>query len=207
MEGIIKILIVEDQVMLRDSLAKIIGGQKDMRIAGLTGNSGDALELCRKRSVDLVLMDVLTENESSGITACAEIRERLPDTKVIIMTALPEITFIEAAKKAGAQSFVYKNIKSDDLLFAIRNTMAGYSMYPGHEPSGLPFNPSFTEKEIAVIRLVCQGKSRKEIAATAAMSESSVKAIIGDILDKTGFDSIMKFAVYAVANGFIAPNL
>lgn len=64
----------------------------------------------------------------------------------------------------------------------------------------------FSDKELAIIRLVCQGKNRKEIAAALSMSEGSIKAVITRILDKTGFDSIMKFAVYAVGNGFIVPD-
>ncbi|MDR3338133.1 MAG: response regulator transcription factor [Treponema sp.] len=206
MAEIIKILIVEDQVILRESMENFLNSQKDMRVAGVTGSAGKAPELCKELLPDLVLMDVLTEDECSGFAATVQIRQELPDIKIVMITALPEITFIAAAKKAGAHSFVYKNMDSEYLLFAIRSTMKGQGVYPG-PPANRPFKVTFTDTEIAVIRLICQGKTHTEITGILAMSDSSIRRIITDILNKTGFDSIMKFAVYAVANGFIVPNI
>ena len=201
----IKILIVEDMTLLRDSLTNIINGEKDMQVAGVTADANEALELCRKLAPDLALMDVVTQNSASGIAAAAEIRRELPDVKVVIMTALPEITFMDAARKAGAHSFVYKDSDSRHLLYVIRSTVNGKGIYPG--PGDEAINRArFSETEIAVIRLVCQGKNRNEIASALSMSEGSVKSTISGILDKTGFDSIMKFSVYAVAHGFIVPG-
>ncbi|MCL2029249.1 MAG: response regulator transcription factor [Deltaproteobacteria bacterium] len=201
----IKILIVEDQTLLRDALAKVISGQEEMQVAGFTANADEALDLCRKIAPDLALIDVVTQNKANGIAAAAGIRRELPDIKIVIMTALPEITFIDAARKAGAHSFVYKDSDSRHLLYVIRSTMEGQGIYPGPGDEVLA-KARFTDTEIAIIRLVCQGKSRNEIAQTLAMSEGSVKAAITGILNKTGFDSIMKFSVYAVAHGFIVPN-
>ena len=198
----IKILIVEDQTMLRDSLEYVIGGQSDMEVAGVTDDASKAPELCRKLMPDLVLMDVITENDANGITFAAQIRQELPDIKIVIMTALPEITFIEEARKARAHSYIYKNAGNDHLFYVIRSTMKGIGIYPGPEDKQ-PFAAQFTEKEIAVIRLVCRGKSRNEIVRELGLSESTIKPIITSILDKTGFDSISKFAIYAVSRGLI----
>jgi DNA-binding NarL/FixJ family response regulator len=203
----IKILIVEDQVIMRDSLANLINGQVDMRVVGSTGNAAEALKLFQSTLPDLVLMDVCTENNENGIAAAADIRSQYPNTKVIIMTGMPEITYLENSKKAGADSFLYKNVKSDTFLATIRSTMDGYGTFPRESPSMLPGNLTFTETEISVLRLVCETKSRKEIARELAMSEGSVKAVITDILNKTGYDSILRFAVYAVSKGYIKPNL
>ncbi len=201
----IKVLIAEDQTLLRDSLERLIDGQEDMRVVGSTANADEAFELCRKIAPDLVLMDVVTGNTANGIVAAARIRQRLPDIKTVIMTALPEITFLDTAKKAGVHSFVYKNADSKHLLYVIRSTMKGLGIYPGPADNS-SLKIQFSNTEIAIIRLVCQGKGRKEIAQATSMSEGSVKAIITGILNKTGFDSIMKFAVYAVANGFVVPS-
>jgi len=118
------------------------------------------------------------------------------------MTALPEITFAEEARKAGAHSFIDKNMGNDHLFHVIRNTMKGYSIYSSPQ-NHLPLNARFTEKEIAVIRLVCQGMARDEMAKNLSVSESMIKQHITSILDKTGFDSISKFAIYAVGEGLI----
>lgn len=204
---LIKILIVEDQVIMRDSLANLINGQEDMCVVGSIGSAAGALKICKKTSPDLVLMDVCTDNNENGIAAAAEIRTQYPEMKIIIMTGMPEITYMESSKKAGVDSFLYKNVKSDTMLAAIRSTMDGYGTFPRETSSVLPGNLSFTDTEIAILRLVCEAKNRKEIAKELAMSEGSVKAIITAILNKTGYDSIMKFAVYAVAKGYINPNL
>jgi DNA-binding NarL/FixJ family response regulator len=197
---------VEDQVILRDSLARLLSAQADMQVVAETGNAGEAAALCKQTSPNLALMDVVTEGASTGIAVAGELRKSFPDLKIVIMTGMPEITFIDSAKKAGVDSFVYKNVKSDTLLSAIRATMDGYSIFPANEPTGLPGNLRFNEKEITVLRLVCEAKSRQEIAAELLMSEGSVKAIITSILNKTGYDSIMKFAIYAMAHGYILPN-
>jgi len=201
-----KILIVEDQTMLRDSLEHVIGVQNDMEVAGSTDDAANAPELCRQLKPDLVLMDVVTKNNSSGITYTAQIRKEFPDIKIVIMTALPEITFAEEARKAGAHSFIDKDLGNDHLFHVIRNTMKGYSIYSS--PSDrMPFAARFSEKEVAVIRLVCQGMARDEMAKNLGVSESMIKQHITSILDKTGFDSISRFAIYAVSEGLIVPEL
>jgi DNA-binding NarL/FixJ family response regulator len=188
--------------MLRESLEYVINGQEDMKVIGSTDDASEALGLCRKLKPDLVLMDVVTKNDSSGIVYTAAILKELPDTKIVIMTAFPVITFSEEARKAGAHSFTGKEMGNDHLLYVIRKTMEGHSIY-STSAARMSFNSKFTEKELAVIRLVCKRHSRKEIASNMGTSESSVKQYITSILDKTGFDSISKFAIYAIGEGLI----
>ena len=207
----IKILIVEDQTMLRQSLEKVLNGQADMEVIGGTDDAAKALDLCKKLKPDLVLMDVVTKKNSNGIPASgirytAEIREKLPDIKIVIMTGLPEITFANEAKKAGAHSFVYKETENEHLLYVIRNTMKGMNIYTDSADQK-PFASRFTDREIEVIRLVCQGMTRDEMARELHVSEATIGRYITSILDKTGFDNIMKFAVYAVGQGFVAPEI
>jgi DNA-binding NarL/FixJ family response regulator len=200
-----KILIVEDHVMLRELLEKLINAQEDMEMAGMTDDAALALDLCRKIKPDLILMDVVTKNNSNGIKYTAEIRKAMPEIKVVIITALPDITFVNEAKKAGAQSFMDKDMGSEHLLYVMRKTLEGYSIYSIHADRS-NFASQFTEKEIDVIRLVCQGKTRKEVALGMRMSEVRLKPIITSILDKSGFDNIMKFAIYAAGKGLIVPD-
>jgi len=200
----IKVLIVEDQTLLRESLEYLIDGQDDMEVAGTTDDAANAPKLCGELKPNLVLMDVVTKNNSSGIEYTAQIRAKFPEIKIVIMTALPEITFVDAARKAGAHSFMDKEMGNEHLLYVIRNTINGYSIYSVRSERP-PFAGKFTEREIAVIRLVCQGKSRSEVAKEIGLSEVRLKPIITSILDKSGFDNIMKFAVYAVGEGLIVP--
>jgi DNA-binding NarL/FixJ family response regulator len=199
-----KILIVEDHRMLRESLEKLINEQKDMEVSGSTDDAANSLDLCRKLKPHLVLMDVVTKNDNSGILFTSKLLKEFPALKVVIMTAYPEITFAEEARKAGAHSFFYKEMGNDNLLNVIRNTMKGFSIYS--TPSNLmPFSFQFTEIEIAIIRLVCQGVDRSEIEEKLGISGAMLRKHITAILDKTGFESISKFGMYAVSKGLILP--
>jgi DNA-binding NarL/FixJ family response regulator len=118
------------------------------------------------------------------------------------MTSLPEITFIDRARKAGAHSYIYKNSGYQHLFYVIRSTMEGGGIYPG-PVDNTHFVAKFTEEEIAVIRLICQGLSRDVVADELKISEKKLKSTITSILDKTGFDSITKFAIYALGRQLI----
>jgi DNA-binding NarL/FixJ family response regulator len=195
---------VEDQALLLDTLRDVIDFQPDMEVIGTADDASLAPEMCRRLKPDLVLMDVMTKNDSNGIDFAAQIRKEMPEIKIVIMTGLPEITFADKARKAGVHSFMNKDSGKNYLLFVIRNTMQGNGIYPGQSDSK-PFAGQFTERELAVLRLICQGKSRNEVVDELEMSESLVKKIITTILDKTCFTSIGKFAVYAVSKGLIVP--
>ena len=199
----IKVLIVEDQAMLKDSLEYILNNQDDIAVAGVTDDASNAPQLCRELKPDLVLMDVITK-DANGIVFAAKIRKEMPQIKIVIMTAFPEITFVDEARKAGAHSFIYKSSGKEHLLYVIRSTMRGIGYYPG--PTDKP--PSvdqLTEREIGIVRLIHQGASRSEMLKKLDVSEMTLKKEINSILNKTGFDSIMEFAVYAAVNNLILP--
>ena len=123
------------------------------------------------------------------------------------MTGLPEITFVERAREAGVDSFVYKNVGTSELLGIIRSTMEGYSTFPLAKRSIIPDGVELTPVEIDILRLVCESKTRKEIAQELYLSEGTVKRHISEILAKTGYDNILRLAVHAVSNGLIVPGM
>jgi len=202
----VKILIVEDQTMLRSSLEYLINGQDDMQVVGTAEDAADAPALCRKLKPDMVLMDVVTKNNSNGIVYTAQIRKEFPDIKIVVMTGLSDITFVEEAKKSGAHGFIDKNMTNEHLFYVIRNTMNGMNIFSDHTDRQ-HFASQFSQKEIDVICMVCQGMARDEIAKKLDVSEAMIKKHITSILDKTGFDSILRFALYAVGQGLIVPDI
>jgi len=202
----VKILIVEDQTMLKDSLEYRINGQDDMKVVGTAEDAADAPELCRTLKPDMVLMDVVTKNNSNGIVYTAQIRKEFPDIKIVIMTGLSDITFAEEAKKSGAHGFINKSMSNEHMFYVIRSVMNGMSIFSG-SADRQSFAAQFTEKEIDVICMVCQGLARDEIAKRLDVSEAMIKKHITSILDKTGFDSILRFALYAVGQGLIVPDV
>lgn len=202
----IRIVLVEDQVMLRESLAIAIDAQEDMQIVATLASAAEALDAAKANNPDLMLMDVCTEDDASGIAAAALIKREMPDVRVVVMTGIPEITFIEQAHAARADSFVYKNVSTAELLSIIRSTMEGYSTFPAAQLGDAKLE-ELDDEEIQILRLVCENKSRREIANELFLSEGTVKRRISGILAKTGYDSIMKLAVHAVSDGYIVPKL
>lgn len=202
----IRIVLVEDQAMLRDSLACTINAQQDMEVVASLANAADALEATRRSGATCALLDVCTENDSSGIVAARLIKDQLPGVQVVV-TGLPEITFVERAREAGVDSFVYKNVGTDELLAIIRSTMEGYSTFPLSKQRIIPDGVELTPVEIDILRLVCESKTRREIAAELYLSEGTVKRHISEILAKTGYDNILRLAVHAVSNGLIVPGM
>ena len=194
----IRILIVEDQAILRESLARSVGDQPDMTVVAAIADASDALNVALKERPDMILMDVCTEYDSNGIVAAARIKEQLPECRVIIMTGMPEITFVDQ---------VYKNVGIDELFAVMRSTLAGYCTFPKPPESIFSGTAALDDVELSILRLACEGKSRREIAAELFMSEGTIKRRISEILNKTGYDNIMRLAVHAVTEGSIVPNM
>ena len=190
----IRVLIVEDQAILRESLARSVGDQPDMTVVAAIADASEALGVALKERPDMILMDVCTEHDSNGIVAAAHIKEQLPECRVIIMTGMPE-------------SFVYKNVGIDELFAVMRSTLAGYCTFPKPPESIFSGTAALDDVELSILRLACEGKSRREIAAELFMSEGTIKRRISEILNKTGYDNIMRLAVRAVTEGSIVPNM
>ena len=134
----IDMVIAEDQAMLRDSLACAIDMQDDMHVVAAIADAADALSAVEKHHANLALLDVCTENDSSGIVAAAAIKEAHPDVRVVIMTGMPEITFVEQARAAGVDSFVYKNVGTAELIAVIRSTMEAIPRSLAPNPTRFP---------------------------------------------------------------------
>lgn len=122
------------------------------------------------------------------------------------MTGMPEITFVDQAREAGVDSFVYKNVGIDELFAVMRSTLAGYCTFPAAREHFFGYSSPRRCRAID-LRLACEGKSRREIAAELFMSEGTIKRRISEILSKTGYDNIMRLAVHAVTEGSIVPNM
>ncbi len=202
-----RIVIVEDQTILRESLAHAIDSQADMNVVGKLADAALAPDAAIRLKADLVLMDVCTENDSSGIAATRKIKQERPEIKVIVMTGMPEVTFIDQSKEAEADGFVYKNIGTDDLMGIIRSTMDGYSTFPRHASGMFSGASALTDIEMEILRLVCKTKTRKEIASALYLSEGTLKRHISEILAKTGYDNILRLAIHAVASGAVVPTI
>ena len=97
-----RLLIVEDEVILRDSLAKSLGKERDVEAVFTLADAFDVVDVVAAKDIDIILMDVCTENDSSGLVAAQKVKEAYPDVRIVIMTGMPEITFVDQAREAGS---------------------------------------------------------------------------------------------------------
>lgn len=124
-----RITIVEDQTILLDSLAGAIDAEDDFTVVDRLTDAAAIHASVRIHPVEMVLMDVVTEN-SSGLKESAILKRNHPHLKVVVFTAMPDASFVQEAQDAGVDSFVYKNISTPDLLALLRSTMQGESSFP-----------------------------------------------------------------------------
>ena len=206
----VKVMIVEDQPMVRLAMEQYLASGKCYQTVASISNAAMAEALCRKCGADLILMDICTEEDESGLAAAKKIKKALPWVKIVMITSMVEFGFLEKAKEAGADSFWYKDATPEELLAVMDRTMEGESVYPDTTPEvmvGTAKSCEFTRAEIEVLRLVVEGKSYKRIAENLEISHETVKWHISNMLRKTNFDSKTKLAVAVtqknlIINGF-----
>ena len=199
-----KILIVDDDAAVLSLLNKVI------RSNGLDATCAEsaetALDLLSANTYDLILMDVCTAMNVSGLEVAEKIKSRFPQIKVIIITSQPECSFLDRARAAGVESFWYKTASAEEILTVMDKTMAGERIYPDNTPSlklGDAASEKFTDRELEVLRLVVAGETDAAIAEKLYLSVRTVKQHIQSMRDKTGFRNRTELAVRARESGLV----
>lgn len=191
----IRVLLAEDQTLLRQGLRTILELSPGFAVAGEAENGAEAVERALALRPDVVLMDVQMP-AMSGVEATARITAALPGTRVVILTTFDYDEYVFDAMKAGAQGYILKDVPAAELLDTIRRVHTGESIV---QPSvatrliaefsrrGAPPQPAYdalTERELEVLRLLAEGRSNKAIAAELVLSEGTVKNYVSAILGK-----------------------
>jgi DNA-binding NarL/FixJ family response regulator len=198
------LVILEDQKILLDSFVSSLSG--DFEIVGAFDDADHVIAFLGLHDVDVILADTCLK-KTNTLDYLSDIKHAFPKLKVVIMTGFPEVSFLKKAKKEGADSFLYKNTSLEETKQVIISTYRGYSIFPSETISDENrFLLNLSPKEMEVLRYVCQGYDRKEIAEKMFNSENTIKSYIRSILNKTGYDSISKLAIYAVSHGFVLPG-
>ena len=203
------IIVIDDHKMLRDMISETLN-TRGFNVVASSGNAKDSVSLCKKFKPDLILMDICTENNSSGLAYSKIIKDNFPSVKIILMTGVPDLTFIDKAKANNVDSFIYKNISSDSLITTIQNTIDGYSLYPSSNSpiSNIPdVLKNLTDTELGVLTEYCKTLDRNEVVKKLGISVRTLKSHISSIYEKTGYNNLAKLAIYCVSNGLIVPNL
>lgn len=202
----INVMIVEDQRMARESMENYINKSDKYSLVLSISNAGLAEMSCSVHSVDLILMDVCTENDESGFEATKRIKARYPGIKIIIVTSMLDYSYIDRAKEVGADSIWFKDVSREELMTVIDRTMGGESVFPDKTPEvkiGYTTSYEFSEAEIRVLRLLVEGMTYKQMAETLNITTDGVKAQISSMLSKTGFTSKTKLAAVVISKKLI----
>ena len=203
------VLIVEDQEMPRQLFEIYIGQSERFSHLASIPNAAGALPFCQSHTVDLILMDVMTELGHSGLDAAEEIKKQFPNIKIIIVTSMPEYSWLERAKEIGVDSFWYKDGKKESILNVMESTMAGEHIYPGQTPLiplGTSSNHEFSERELDILRELSTGDSNAEIGETLGLATGTVKNYIQRMLEKTGFRTRTELVSEACRLGIVIKN-
>ena len=204
-----RVVIAEDFKMVREVFENAVRQAEGYEMAASFGTAYEAVEYIKVNKADLVIMDVLIPGSMNGLEASAMIKEISPKTKIIIVTSMPEMTYIDKARKIGVDSFWYKEVQEQPILEVMDRTMRGESVYPDATPViqlGNAVSTEFTAREIDVLREMVEGLSNKEIAERLGIAERTVKMHIQAMISKTGFRSRLELAVKARTGGLVIPE-
>ena len=200
-------MIIEDQALLNNMIKKTLEEYYD--VVCTCSCAKDMMSLYKKYTPDLILTDVVTLNGANGIEYARDVKEKYGNkVKILAITGIPEITFLNMARSYNLDGLIYKDIDSESLLFSIREVLKGYTLFPGnyvYNKENEKFK-NLSSKEIKIIKYLCEARDRDEIAEELNITLGTLKNYITNILTKLEFDSISKLTIFCLSNGYIVPN-
>jgi len=216
----IRLLVADDHAILRSGLRMLINGQPDMEVVGEAEDGEGALQKAAESQPDVAILDI-TMPKAGGLKAVAEIRDRSPATRVLVLTMHNEPAYLRTALAAGAHGYVLKKSVDADLLAAIRAVHLGKT-YVDPEladhlvrdalratrriPSSDPHQTTLSERELQVLRLVAEGFSSREIAAQIFVSTKTVETYRARISEKLGLKSRAELVQYALESQMLSTD-
>jgi DNA-binding NarL/FixJ family response regulator len=196
----IRVLVADDHTVVRDGLVAIIQQEKDMEVVAETGDGRQAVELWKKHKPDVTLMD-LRMPELDGVNAIYEIRAAEPNARVIVLTTFDGDEDIYRGMRAGAKSYLLKDVRREELFQCIRDVHAGRTFVPPAIACKLAERLNaevLTPRELEVLRLVADGKPNKLIGSDLAITEVTVKSHVQSVFRK--LNVLSRTEAIAVAN-------
>lgn len=219
----VKVLIADDQELIRQSLKIVLGTDSEIEITDSVGDGTDVLKSLEKNVPDVILMDVRMP-KMDGTVCTKEVKKKYPDVKIIILTTFDDDDFIYSALKYGASGYILKGISMEGLKQAVMTVHRGGSMinpdiatkvvrlFSQMAQSDFAIevdekgSDELTKSEKIIIQRVGQGLSNKEIAGKLYLSEGTVRNNISRILSKLGLRDRTQLAIWAVQTGIMLKN-
>jgi DNA-binding NarL/FixJ family response regulator len=210
----VRVLVVDDQALIREGIASLLGLEDGIAVVGVAGDGRAAVERALETEPDVVLMDVRMPG-LDGLRAAGILRERLPSCRVLMLTTFDDEEYVLSALRAGTSGYLLKNLPAGELAQAVRLAHAGVAQHDASAvrrmiealdrtaPAPPPDRLSLTGREIEVVRLIARGATNREIAAQLFVSEGTVKNHVSHILGRLGLRDRTQAALYARENGLL----
>ncbi len=209
-----RILVVEDQTVVREGLVAILSFQPDLEVVGEAEDGIRAVEIARKLRPEVILLDMVMPRQD-GLTTIPKLKLAVPEAKILVLSSFAESDRVYQAIKAGALGYMLKDTTRTQLLEAIREVASGKaSLQPSiamkviHEfdkPSeGTLNNQMLTRRELEALRLIARGLSNQEIATTLVVHERTIAKYVSNILNKLHVSNRTQAALYAIREGLAA---
>ncbi|MFF5994682.1 response regulator transcription factor [Lysinibacillus sp. KU-BSD001] len=209
----IKILLVDDHVLIRKGIALLLGNYPDITVVGEASDGEEAIQLAYQTEPHVILMDISIPNGLDGFTATKEIKKNLPETKVIMLTMHNEIAYIQQAMEVGADGYILKNSQGGEMYEAIQSVYTGRRYYE----VGLPQeqieklfkkkgknNPDvLSTREQEIVRLTILGFTNMQIADKLFISAKTVENHKANIMQKLHLKSKAELIQYGITNKYI----
>jgi DNA-binding NarL/FixJ family response regulator len=208
-----KVIICDDQAIIRDGLEMLLKLEPDIDVVGIAEDGAVAVEMVAQETPDLVLMD-LKMPIMNGVEATRQIRTKYPEVKVLVLTTYNDDEWVFDAIQAGASGYLLKDTTRDEVIKAIRGTVAGKTYVDpsvagkvlrqasSHQtqPATL-ITDKLTEREIEILRLLAKGLSNADISGKLCLSEGTVRNNVSIIMSKLGVSDRTQAAVIAIQHG------
>ncbi len=220
-EQAVRVLIVDDQQLMRDGIASLLKLQDGLEIVGMAANGQEAVELATSQQPDVILMDVRMP-VLDGVAATEQIHRQMPACKILMLTTFNDETYVLEALQVGASGYLLKDLPARDLAQAIQAVHRGiYQLDPTvadqlkallsraqtarEQPGALKATDEadLTERELEVLRLIARGATNREIAEALVISEGTVKNHISNILGRLNLRDRTQAAIYARDHGLL----
>lgn len=205
-----KVLIVDDDGLIRESLSILLGLEDSIEVVGTAANGQEALELCKSLSPDIVLMDVRMP-VMDGVVGTKLIKETFNKIKIVILTTFKDDEYIKEAIKNGAEGYILKNQTSDSIVDTLKAVNKGNMVFEKDVANTIsnfikednkksPKDYNLTDREVDILKLIGEGKSNKEIAQTLFLGEGTIRNYVTNLLEKLQLRDRTQLAIFYLKN-------
>lgn len=202
-----RVMIVDDQRLARQYFELVINAVADrFEVVYLVESAAFADTYVLRNGVDLVLMDVLMADGSSSFEAVRRIKRAKPKVKVVVVTSIPEASWMDEARRCGVEGFWYKESSVETIVDVMDRVVAGERVYPDAPPEtmvGLAKSSELTVREVEILRALVDGLSNDEMAERLRLAPNTVKTHMRHLLEKTGCENRTQLALQARLSGLV----